>query len=265
VQRITLPGTDLALPRLVFGTAALFNLRGASARARLLDAAVDHGFTHFDTAPLYGFGVAERELGALLRRHPGVTITTKAGRYAPGGEDQPRAAVFARKALGRVLPAASAVRVDLAVARAERSLAASLRRLGTDHLALFLVHELDWSALDRAGWTDWLEAERRRGRIGAYGIAARAADLPAIVVDAAPLAAIVQAPDSLVAREAEPLLRAGRPLQLSYGYVTSAKSVDPDADVPDVLAAALRRNATGAVLVSTRRVERLRALADAAA
>jgi len=49
-------------------------------RLRLLEAAFDHGITHFDTAPLYGQGLAESLIGAFARhRRDRLTITTKFG------------------------------------------------------------------------------------------------------------------------------------------------------------------------------------------
>jgi aryl-alcohol dehydrogenase-like predicted oxidoreductase len=52
----------------------------STGRLRLLEAAFDQGITHFDTAPLYGAGLAEEVLGRFCkgRRH-NVTITTKFG------------------------------------------------------------------------------------------------------------------------------------------------------------------------------------------
>src|SRR6516225_11112572 len=107
MNQIKLPGTEMFVSRFSFGTAGLFNVGRANARANLLAAAYDHGFTHFDTAPYYGFGVAERDLRPLLRAHPEVTVATKVGIYSPGGEAQPGAAVLLRKAAGKVLPSLS--------------------------------------------------------------------------------------------------------------------------------------------------------------
>jgi len=46
----------------------------------VLDAAVDHGVTFFDTADVYGDGRSERFCGELRRRHPEVFVATKMGR-----------------------------------------------------------------------------------------------------------------------------------------------------------------------------------------
>ena len=57
------------------------------------------------------------------------------------------------------------------------------------------------------------------------------------------------------------LIRAGRPLQITYGYVTAAKR-DPKPDVEAALIAALRRNSEGCILVSTNKEERIRRFAE---
>ena len=83
--------------RLGFGTSRLFNVASPQLRQRLLASAYDHGMTHFDTAPLCGFGVAERELKSVLARRPDATVATKVGLYPPGGGDQHDFSVFFRK------------------------------------------------------------------------------------------------------------------------------------------------------------------------
>ena len=67
--------------RLGFGTSGLMGSAITTAgRLRLLEVALDEGITHFDTAPLYGAGLAEEMLGRFAKgkRHS-VTITTKFG------------------------------------------------------------------------------------------------------------------------------------------------------------------------------------------
>ncbi len=53
-------------------------------RIRLLETAFDHGIRHFDTAPLYGMGLAEEVVGCFARgRRADITITTKFGLVPP--------------------------------------------------------------------------------------------------------------------------------------------------------------------------------------
>jgi len=52
----------------------------SAGRLRLLEVAFEEGITHFDTAPLYGQGLAESLLGRFARsRREALTITTKFG------------------------------------------------------------------------------------------------------------------------------------------------------------------------------------------
>src|SRR5688500_13589047 len=98
MRKILLPDTDLQVSRFIFGTAGLFNAGMPERRLELLESAFDQGFTHFDTAPYYGFGAAERAMKPFLARHPEATVTTKVGIYSPGGESQSDGLVFLRKA-----------------------------------------------------------------------------------------------------------------------------------------------------------------------
>lgn len=257
MQQITLPGTDLAVSRFIFGTAGLFNAGPAAARQRLLEAAVEAGFTHFDTAPYYGFGVAERELGLLLRRHPRLGVTTKVGLYSPGGDDQRDYSVFVRKALGRVLRPLSRPTVDFSVARARHALEGSLRRLGRERIDVYMLHEPQLALIATDEWQRFLDDCRRTGKIGEAGLALTADRLGPFLAAASPLTRLVQVCDSLEGREADILPQHGRPLQITYGYVSAARSSGSPLGVADVLRAALRRNAGGAIIVSSRRPDRL--------
>lgn len=251
MKQIVLPGTDLSVSRFSFGTGSLVRVLSQSERARLLAAAHEAGFTHFDTAPYYGYGLAERELGAFLASRPDVTITTKVGLYSPGGEESSTAAIVARKIAGRVFPALTKPVVDFAVARAKASLDASLRRLRRARVDVFLLHEAEISLIDTDEWLRWLEGER--DRVGHFGIALATQRLRPFLDAHHPLARIVQTQDSLDGREADVLAAHGRTMQFTYGYMSSRAGADPCT----VLAGALNRNRTGSVIVSTTKAERL--------
>lgn len=265
MKQIVLPGTDLRVPRFLFGTANLFSAGTRARRLRLLEAAIDRGLTHFDTAPYYGYGIAERDLAHVLRRHPHATVTTKVGLYSPGGEDQSAPAVFLRKAGRRVVASLSRPKSDWALARAQRSLDSSLHRLERDCIDLYVLHEPQLALLAAEEWLRWLEHEVKAGRVRHFGIAAAAPHLEPFLTAGSPLAAILQAPDSLSECEADTILARGRPLQITYGYVSRAISRDATVDVGGVLRQALGRNSTGAIIVSTTRPERTALYASIAA
>lgn len=97
------------------------------------------GIRFFDTAPLYGFGLAERRLGAFLRQQPrdSYAISTKVGRLlrAPDGaaaEDEHY------KGTSRERPV-----FDFSYDGVMRSVEESLARLGLDRVDVLLVHDPD--------------------------------------------------------------------------------------------------------------------------
>lgn len=133
-----------------FGTLSFGGFFGPTteeASLRALDAAWDQGITFFDTANVYGSGLAETVLGKWLatRRRPAV-IATKASIVA----GPPR-------------------RVDNSPGHLRAELEGSFRRLGVDHVALFYAHRHDPAvpAEDLAGTMQRLIEE---GKIGGYGL-----------------------------------------------------------------------------------------------
>ena len=91
----------------------------------VVDAAIEHGATFFDTADVYGLGASEELLGqALGSRRDEVTIATKFGMDMKGhsGDDHGRRG---------------------SAAYVRTSVEASLRRLGTDHIDLYQLHVPD--------------------------------------------------------------------------------------------------------------------------
>lgn len=114
--------TGLQVSVLGYGAGAVGGLmvRGASAEQETSVArALAAGVTYFDTAPLYGDGESERNLGRVLRalraEAAGVVLGTKV-RLPPGS----------RAEIGTAIAA---------------SLEASLRRLGRDSVDLFQLHD----------------------------------------------------------------------------------------------------------------------------
>ena len=84
-ERVPLGRTNVAVTRLGFGTAEIGGLYHAvpdKDAEEVLEHAWSTGVRYFDTAPLYGYGNAERRLGAMLRDKPrdDFVVSTKVGR-----------------------------------------------------------------------------------------------------------------------------------------------------------------------------------------
>jgi len=115
--------TDLKVSRACFGTMTFGSQADQAAADCMVDSSLDAGINFFDTANMYNRGRAEEILGkALGARRPSVVLASKV-RY-PWGD--------ARDEVG------------LSRAAMVKALDASLRRLGTDYLDLYYLHQPDY-------------------------------------------------------------------------------------------------------------------------
>jgi len=129
--------SEPALPPLGIGTAAIGNLYAPVSDAEAEDtirAALEAGITYFDTAPHYGFGLAERRLGAALG-DARVLLSTKVGRLL-----EPTAERGERHAFVDADPYEP--RFDYSADGVRRSHESSLDRLKRDRVDILLAHDL---------------------------------------------------------------------------------------------------------------------------
>jgi aryl-alcohol dehydrogenase-like predicted oxidoreductase len=264
MECVSIESADVRISRLAFGTGSLHHLFGQRDRMRLLSAAHSAGISHFDTSPFYGYGMAEHDLGTFMDGRRGqFTVATKVGLYPPGVATHNAYAVWTRKAVGKLLPQISSPRIDWSIKAAERSLHESLRRL-RGHVDFLFLHEPNSLAIRSDEFLRWLEDARSKGKIRFWGLAGLPTSMQTWLDTSHPLAAILQAKDSLENREADVILEKGRALQFTYGYLSSASVAGNDDRAEAVLREALARNAQGAVIVSTRRYRRVSLLAEIA-
>jgi len=146
-----LGATGLELPILSFGASSL----GQEFRPVQLDealasvhTALDLGMTFLDTSPFYGRGMSEVLLGIALRGRPrdSYQLCTKLGRY-------------------------SITHFDFSAKRVGESVDVSLHRLGTDHLDVLLLHDVEFVPLAQI-WEETLPAAMKlkaAGKVRAVG------------------------------------------------------------------------------------------------
>jgi len=164
-----------------FGSAPLGNLYRAIPDATadaILAAAWDGGVRYFDTAPLYGLGLAETRLNRFLRGRPrdSYVLSTKVGRLLRACRPE------ARDGFGKWFEVPSRKeQYDYSHDGVMRSLEASLERLGVDRIDILYAHDLDvfnhrsQQALDgrlaefMGGGYRALVRLRDEGVIGAFG------------------------------------------------------------------------------------------------
>ena len=255
MENISVAHSALVSSRIAFGTSSLHHLHSARSREALILTALDSGITHFDTAPYYGFGVAETSLAALAKRGARVTVATKVGLYPPGGADSQRL-VLARKVLGKLWPALSKPIADLSVDLARKSLVGSLRRMRRERIDLLMLHEPDLDLLATDEWQRWLDAER--DKVGDVGIAGEAPQVLPFIRRGNPFGRIVQTRDSINGNEAAPIRAAGRAPQITFGHLARR---DRSVPVSRTLTDALQRFPGEVLLIGTRNPDRVRELA----
>jgi D-threo-aldose 1-dehydrogenase len=126
--------TGLMLPELGFGTAPLGNLFRPVENAGAVIAAA-RGLGYADTAPFYGFGLAEKRLGAAGTE--GLVVSTKVGRVLvprAGPVPEQRHCYFSPEPFDPVF--------DYSHDGVLRSHEASLKRLGRERVELLFVHDI---------------------------------------------------------------------------------------------------------------------------
>lgn len=146
-----LGNTGIDLPALSFGASSL----GAEFRSidlnEAFDAvhtALDLGMNFIDTSPFYGRGMSEVMLGQALKGidRESYLLGTKLGRY-------------------------SLEHFDFSAKRVDESLHVSMHRMGTDHLDLILLHDVEFVKLPQI-WEETIPAllkAKAEGKVRAIG------------------------------------------------------------------------------------------------
>jgi D-threo-aldose 1-dehydrogenase len=194
-----LPG-GLALPELGFGTAPLGNLyRTVSDEdaGATVSAAFAGGMLYADTAPYYGFGLAEKRLGAGLAGQRAI-VSTKVGRLlepADGPLPEERHGFRSAEPFEPVY--------DYSYDGVLRSHEASLARLGVERVDILLIHDIGRATHgDRhsehmaeliGGGLRALEQLKGEGAITAFGIGVNECEVALELLDRSPLDLILLA------------------------------------------------------------------------
>jgi aryl-alcohol dehydrogenase-like predicted oxidoreductase len=157
VHKHLIPGTDLRVSGLCYGTAQWGHEVAGRQLDRLLDAFRDAGGNFLDTAHCYacwtpeGAGVSERAIADYLRRH--------------GGEQE---LVVATKGGHPSFPGYRTVDHYMSAERVAADIDDSLARLERDTIDLYLLHRDD-PRMEVAEIVENMNGEVRRGRIRYFG------------------------------------------------------------------------------------------------
>jgi len=120
--------TGLKVSVIGYGTSPLgaeFGVIDPTEGKRAVDHAVDNGINYFDAAPYYGRTLAEKRLGEFLTgKRQKVILASKACRY-------------------------DITTFDFSAKRVRESIEESLKRLRTDYLDVYQIHDVEYCELER--------------------------------------------------------------------------------------------------------------------
>lgn len=165
-----------------FGCSGLMGRLNLRESVRLLEAAFDAGITYFDVARSYGYGAAERAVGAFARnKRDRISIATKFGLLPPRHS---LAMNMAKKAAGAIVKLQPGLRARLrarasgmvsrgvfSVDAARASFETSLRELQVERVEVLMLHQCSAVHLQDGPLRELLEGWLVNGRIGRIGIA----------------------------------------------------------------------------------------------
>ena len=140
-QKVGMKRVDLEISRLSLGTAplaGLFKSVDIAESDQLINTALESGINYFDTAPLYGHGLAEQRLGRILGKvSKPFVLQTKVGRVLNWVEKADPVPWFP-DADPHIQPV-----FDYSADGIKRSFNESLERMGVDHIDIALMHDAE--------------------------------------------------------------------------------------------------------------------------
>lgn len=241
----------------------------------LVTGARDLGVNVFDTANIYGQGRSERLLGQALKGARDVCIVTKAGYFFPLAQ---RMLAPLRRPVSALLKRSPAVTGGIRAVRAlglprnyspehlRQSLLRSLKRLGRDHVEMFLLHSPRREDLLDGAALDGMIELKRRGLAGLVGVSCD--DLEALdTICDDPRVDVIEAPFGVARRSMEASL--GRAAE--RGAIIVAReifSAEPPFERPsirDAVAFSVGHPSVQVTLVGTTKLAHLREATDVVA
>lgn len=161
---------------MIFGTASLHHLPFSNQRDKLISSVVEAGINKFDTAPAYGNGINEYELGKVLQgKRDKFEINTKFGIPIPIYNTPARHIFHLYKLVDKISGSSEKAYLqrNFSVYEMEKSLYASLKRLKTDYIDTLFIHEPinQTNTLNLPELLLLAEKFKKEGKIRYFGVA----------------------------------------------------------------------------------------------
>jgi D-threo-aldose 1-dehydrogenase len=235
--RVSVGTTTLQVPRVGIGTAPLGNMFQAHSddeALSVLRAALDRGICYFDTAPLYGHGLAEQRVGRAVASaaRDRVVVSTKVGRLMRPDAPRDASQFYQGEPFYKDVPPVGPI-WDFSYDGVLTSVEESCRRTGLDRFDILLLHDPD-DHFDEASTTAFRALQRLResGITSAIGAGMNQAPLLARLVDACELDLVLVAGrytlfDQVALDNLLPICDARRVSVVIGGVFNSGLLIDP--------------------------------------
>jgi D-threo-aldose 1-dehydrogenase len=164
LKKIQLKKFNLTVSELSLGTASLLRLGNADAQINHIKSATALGFSHIDTSPYYGFGMAEEAIGRAISCNKNITVATKIGLYPPKQifNEPNYYEILSKKIVGKINSNFSKANVDFCFKRASNSLTLSLNRLNRKEIDVLFLHEPQSELINLDEFYKWMRTEKSR-------------------------------------------------------------------------------------------------------
>jgi D-threo-aldose 1-dehydrogenase len=267
--KIKIPNTNLIISKIIFGTGSLIKNFTKKQQLFILKKAVDCGFTHFDTAPLYGFGTTESYLGDILKKNLHLTVTTKVGLYPLFGINPNLIKSFSARLLQKLtrkfFTNLTKPIINSSVDRAKKSLENSLKNLKRDCIDIFMLHDPNDVIFFSEEWLSFIIKIKKEGKIKFSGLAFTNTNQQLFINNkVTKFFDILQLQDSILHKEADILYKNNLPFQITYGYFSGIRKDTKNFNYSDFLKKILNRNKEGAIIVSSNNLKHIVELSQAA-
>lgn len=247
MHQVQLKNSHLIVSKLIYGTGSLMRIPIKSQRLKILELACSLGFTHFDTAPLYGHGNCENELGEILKLDSNLSVTTKIGLKPTSSNDiSPRKFIF-EKAVNRITQNTKPPIRDFSIEWADSSLKNSLKRLRRERIDLLLLHEAELSDINNNDLMSWLEKRKDSGDIIEFGFSGSRARMDGLHE--------IGSKSNIVRQESADIfasknIEIARSAQIRFGYIRQIIKDKKEYDAIEVFRQLIKENREDAVIIS---------------
>ena len=260
--------------RIGFGTSRLHHFHSSDERIRLLSKAHEVGVRYFDTAPLYGHGLAEREIGKFLKIlncRSEIIIATKFG-LMPNKivERFPKLLmpfIASRKLIEKIGPRFSKYfrpKKDFSEKNLIQQVEVSLSRINSDYIDVMYLHEPELMDLNQLeGLKTATESLLRQGLVRQFGVSSDWLTAKWLHENTPEIALVLQIKAPSI-ESISSLKWINKNATVTYGHFQSIPMVPKDEYwLHRVAERAVHWNPLGTILFSTKNTDHLRSFVSA--